>query len=248
MSIASNNIKDEALVIKHNKEIAKDTYEMVLTGGDFKKCEYGQFINLKVDNGFLRRPISICNFNEEELVIVYKAVGCGTRKLAQLQAGTTIDTLYPLGTGYQLPADSAKEILLVGGGIGLPPLLGWSKHLENLGKYNVRVIAGFQSEDDVFYQEEFTNLEPVIQSEDGTVIDYMDKHNINFDYYYSCGPMGMLKALAKKNENGQLLLEARMACGVGACMGCSVKTGKESYKRVCVEGPMFYASEVNYED
>ncbi len=242
MSIQSN-IRNKELVIKANKEIAKDTYEMILTGDDFTCCNYGQFINLKISKGFLRRPISICDFNDTELVISYKVVGCGTREMSEYQVGQTIDTLYPLGTGFHEPKEGSK-ILLVGGGIGTPPLKGWENYLQTLNKYEIKTICGFRDEDQVIYQNDFTDFTAVLDTANENVLSHIKKNEIEFDYYYSCGPMGMLKALANEYEHGQLLLEERMGCGFGACMGCSVKTGEEEYKRVCVEGPMFYASEV----
>ncbi len=240
-----SKIKNKIITIKSNNEIAKDTYEMILTGDDFTCCDYGQFINFKVNSGFLRRPISICDFNQQELIITYKVVGCGTKELASLQAGDKVDVLYPLGTGYHLPQDeNIKDIVLIGGGIGTPPLVGFAKYLESLGKYNVKTICGFRDESQMIYQDKFTDFNPVFDIDNENVLSYIQKNNIQFDYFYSCGPMGMLKALANNFEAGQLLLEERMGCGFGACMGCSVKTKEEEYKRVCVEGPMFYASEV----
>lgn len=238
-----SKVKNKNLVVKANKLIAKDTYEMILTGDDFTCCNYGQFINLKISKGFLRRPISICDFNETELIIAYKVVGCGTKEISEYQVGQQIDTLYPLGTGFSEPQD-ASDIVLIGGGIGTPPLKGWENHLRKLNKYNITTICGFRDEEQIIYQDDFTNFTAVLDSENENVLTYIKKNEIKFDYFYSCGPMGMLKALANEFENGQLLLEERMGCGFGACMGCSVKTGEETYKRVCVEGPMFYASEV----
>ncbi len=238
-----SNIRNKQLTIKVNKLIAEDTYEMTLTGDDFTCCNYGQFINLKISKGFLRRPISICDFNETELIITYKVVGCGTREISEYQVGSTIDTLYPLGTGFHEP-EAGSDILIIGGGIGTPPLKGWENYLQTLGKYNIKTVCGFRNEEQIIYSNNFKDFTAVLDSNDENVLTHIQKNNIKFDYFYSCGPMGMLKALANEFEDGQLLLEERMGCGFGACMGCSVKTDEEAYKRVCVEGPMFYASEV----
>ncbi len=243
MSIQSK-VKNKVLTIKSNKEIAKDTFEMVITGDDFTCCNYGQFVNIKVNSGFLRRPISICDFNEKELIITYKVVGSGTSEMSQYQPGHKVDVLYPLGTGFKLPQKSVKNIVLVGGGIGTPPLVGFSKYLEATGNYNIKTICGFRDEEHTIYADKFTDFTAVYDVNNENVISYLEKNEIAVDYFYSCGPTGMLKALANKYPEGQLLLEERMGCGFGACMGCSVKTKKEGYKRVCVEGPMFYASEV----
>ncbi len=239
-----SKVKNKMITIKSNKEIAKDTYEMILTGDDFTCCNYGQFINIKVTSGFLRRPISICDFNQTELIITYKAVGCGTKELASLKPETEIDVLYPLGMGFSLPPEGTKDVVLVGGGIGTPPLVGFSKFLESTGNYNVKTICGFSDQSQMIYEDKFNDFTPVFDTDGDNVVSYMQKNKIKVDYFYSCGPMGMLKALANNYQEGQLLLEERMGCGFGACMGCSVKTKENEYKRVCVEGPMFYASEV----
>ncbi len=239
-----SKVKNKVLTVKSNQEIAKDTFEMILIGDDFTCCDFGQFVNVKVNTGFLRRPISICDFNETELIITYKVVGDGTKEMSTYQFGHEVDVLYPLGTGFKLPEKSVKNIVLVGGGIGTPPLVGFSKFLEKTGKYNVQTICGFRDENQIIYADQFTDFTAVLDINNENVISYLEKNGIEVDYFYSCGPLGMLNALANKYPDGQLLLEERMGCGFGACMGCSVKTKKEGYKRVCVEGPMFYASEV----
>lgn len=246
MSIQSN-IKSKKLKVKSNKLIALDTYEMILTGDNFTCCQYGQFVNIKVTSGFLRRPISICDFNKEELVIVYKAVGLGTKEMASKQIAEELDVLYPLGTGFKLPEIDAKDILIIGGGIGTPPLKGWENYLRGLNKYNIKTICGFRDQSQVFYADKFNDFTPVYDTDKQNVLTYIKENELKFDYFYSCGPMGMLRALAHEFTDGQMLLEERMGCGFGACMGCSCKTGEKTYKRVCVEGPMFYAKEVRFD-
>lgn len=235
MSIVSKKLK-----IVENKLIAKNTYKMTLTGDDFTICTHGQFINLKVDSHYLRRPISISEFNEDKLVIIYKVFKSGTLQLSK--TSDFIECLYPLGKGFELPNNDVKEVCIIGGGIGVPPLVGWYKFLRKNTNLKIKVILGFKNEEDIICKNEFDDLTIALDSKNESCLNYLD---IN-DYTYSCGPMGLLNKIALSNPNGQMLVEERMGCGFGACMGCSWKISDSSYKRVCVEGPMFYNSEVNY--
>ena len=242
MSIQSN-----FLIIKKHEQIAKDTYLMELIGQEFSNCSYGQFINILIDGFFLRRPISICDISKEKLTIVYKIFGDGTKKLSQYVEGSKLNCLYPLGNGFTLPKADISNITIIGGGIGIPPLLGWYKYLDTLNKYNLRVVLGFNNKEDSFFVENFNNVSVSYASDNKNVIDILKEDNDETEFIYSCGPTSMLNALALKYEDGQLLLEERMGCGFGACMGCSKRVGLDNYKRVCVEGPMFTNEEVRYD-
>ncbi|XMB67440.1 dihydroorotate dehydrogenase electron transfer subunit [Mycoplasmatota bacterium zrk1] len=239
------------LKILSNDMIAKDVYEMVLKG-DFS-LRPGQFINIKVsdyDVPFLRRPISVADVFEDQLTIIYKVVGNGTEILSKKEIGEELDCLLNLGNGYDLNIES-KNIVLVGGGVGVPPLLYLAKELKKLGK-NLTIVLGFNSKEDIFLEEEFSKYGDVfITTTDGTygtkglVTTILDK--LEFDYYMTCGPEKMLLAMLKSYpNNGQLSFEERMGCGFGACMGCSCKT-LTGYKRICVEGPVMKSEEVIYE-
>lgn len=232
-----------AEVIKHEK-LTTDTYLLTLIGKGITNCQYGQFINLKIDGIYLRRPISICTIDAETISICYKVVGKGTKRLSAYQVGDQIDCLVGLGHGFELPLD-VKKVTLVGGGIGVPPLVGWYRYLKSNTSLEIDVVLGFQQPKDAIFTDEFENAQVVFDSEKQNVINALEK--IDVEYVYSCGPSGMLEALAKKYPNGQMLLEARMGCGFGACMGCSKQTGESKYKRVCVEGPMFTHEEVRYD-
>ncbi|MEG0918397.1 MAG: dihydroorotate dehydrogenase electron transfer subunit [Anaerovoracaceae bacterium] len=229
--------------ILSNREIAKNTFEMKLEcSDDFKP---GQFINIKIEGFYLRRPISVCDFNQKELTIIYKIVGEGTKVMSKLEKGISLDVLAPLGNGYDTSIIT-KEPILVGGGAGVPPMFGLAKALKAEGK-NPTVILGFNSKDEVFYEKEFKDLgvELVICTLDGSygakglVTDMFEES----DYSCGCGPEPMLKAIADKSDKGQYSFEARMACGFGGCMGCSCET-KYGSKRICKDGPVLNQEEI----
>lgn len=235
-----------------NKQLANGVYFMRLQGET--SCFYapGQFINIKLAGLYLRRPISVCDWREGSLDIIYKVVGKGTAQMAAMPYGEKLCALAGLGNGFTLPKDNTGQQVIVGGGVGVPPLYGLCKALV---KKSIRpyVVLGFKSQPDVFYRSEFSALGCAVQitTEDGTsglrgfVTDVL--RPMLFDYYYSCGPMPMLRAVhalgEEKGAAGQLSFEERMGCGFGACMGCSCET-LAGPKRICVEGPVMQSKEV----
>ena len=232
--------------IKSNEQIAKNVYRMQL-GGDTAGILPGQFVNIRVQGQFLRRPISVCNITDGILTIIYKIVGVGTEAMSHLPVGTQLDVLTVLGNGYDLTKAGDKP-LLVGGGVGVPPMYMLARQLREIGK-NVRVILGFNTKDEVFYEEEFRALgcDVTVTTVDGShgvkgfVTNALDGKQ---SYYYTCGPLPMIKALLQAaGTNGEVSMEERMGCGFGACMGCTIQTTKGP-KRVCKEGPVFPAGEL----
>lgn len=239
-------MQEEKSVIKQNQWIAQDTYKMCLASNITSFMSPGQFINIKIDGYTLRRPISISNIEENGYTIIYKVVGDGTKKLSTMQEGESIDVIGPLGSGF--PIDDQDNILIVGGGVGVPPLYEVAKQYRKHHK-NVEVVLGFNDQESIFYEQEFKSLgcNVSIATMDGsygtkgTVMDAIEANQIKNDYVYSCGPMPMLKALEEKYERGYTSFEARMACGIGACMGCVCKDKEDGdiYYRICKEGPVF---------
>lgn len=244
-------MKDSNLIIIQNIPLTSDVFQMKL-GGDISQVKNpGEFVNLKIDGFYLRRPISVCDKENEVLTLVYKAVGKGTEKMANMSPGDTIQTLTGLGNGYDLTKAGDKP-LLIGGGVGVPPMYYLAKKLIEQGK-DVTVILGFNTIDDVFYKKEFEDLgcETIVTTVDGTygtpgfVTDVLPE---NYTYFYTCGPEPMLKALYKETKtSGQFSFEERMGCGFGACMGCSCKT-VTGYKRICKDGPVLTKEEILWED
>ncbi len=235
--------------IVSNRPLTKDMYEMTLRGDTSAIAAAGQFVNIKLDGFFLRRPISVCHADEKELTILYKVVGKGTEAMAAMSAGDTLDILTGLGNGYTTKP-SGNAPLLVGGGAGVPPLYWLAKKLIAEGKC-VTVILGFNTAAEVFYKEEFETLgaRVLISTVDGScgtkgfVTDAMDNVDA-ITYTYACGPEPMLKALYDKTTvSGQYSFEERMGCGFGACMGCSCKT-KYGNKRICRDGPVLTKEEI----
>lgn len=232
--------------------IADDVYEMVLEGDGAKYISApGQFINIKINDSlqpYLRRPMSISDYDDDHIVIVFRVVGEGTAILKDKKVGSELDCLIGLGNGFTIKDGKA---LLVGGGLGTPPLYNLGKKLAKQG-YEVITVLGFNSAKDVFYQDKFAEFSKVYLATmdgslgtKGTVIDVIKQEEIAFDHYYACGPEPMLDALAiNYPDNGQLSFEARMGCGFGACMGCSCKVKTKPYKRICVEGPVLESDEV----
>ena len=234
--------------IKSNKMIAKNTYECVLVGDNSHITASGQFVNIQIEGFYLRRPISVCNVEGDELTLIYKAVGEGTEKMAATECGTKWDILTGLGNGYDL-APSGDRPLLIGGGAGVPPMYMLCRRLIEGGKHPT-VILGFGSRDEVFYEDEFRALgaDVIVTTVDGSygvrgfVTDAMA--DLDYTYFYTCGPEPMLKAIYDKSEtSGQFSFEERMGCGFGACMGCSCKT-KYGNKRICRDGPVLTKEEI----
>ena len=229
--------------------IAKDVYKMVL-GGDTSEIQgSGGFVNIKIDGLFLRRPISVCDYDDNTLTLIYKIVGSGTKKLSETENGTVLDILVGLGNGYDTQK-SGDAPLLLGGGVGVPPLYALCKKLISEGK-KPTVILGFNTAEEVFCREDFETLgaRVLVATADGSVgvkgfvTDAM-KEVENYTYFYTCGPMPMLKAVyAATVTSGQFSFEERMGCGFGACMGCSCKTNFGN-KRVCKDGPVFEKEEI----
>ena len=241
-------MKQEIMTIRENRKIAKDVFLMILEGDTSAVTASGQFINIKLDGLFLRRPISVCDYDEDTITIVYKAVGAGTEKMTQMTDGEKLDILVGLGNGYDI-SKSGDTPLLIGGGVGVPPMYNLCKKLIDAGK-SVSVILGFNSADEVFFENEFKFLgaKTYITTADGTagtkgfVTDVMN--DINYSYFYTCGPMPMFKAIENiAKTSGQYSFEERMGCGFGACMGCTCKT-KYGNKRICKDGPVLTREEI----
>ena len=245
-------MKQLTFEIKSNEQIAKNVYRMQL-GGDTTGILPGQFVNIRVQGQFLRRPISVCNIEqplnnvEPCLTIIYKVVGVGTEAMSHLPVGTQLDVLTVLGNGYDL-SKAGDEPLLVGGGVGVPPMYMLARQLREMGKA-VRVILGFNTKDEVFYEEEFCALgcDVTVTTVDGShgvkgfVTNALDGKQ---SYFYTCGPLPMIKALIQAaGTHGEVSMEERMGCGFGACMGCTIQT-TQGPKRVCKEGPVFPAEEL----
>jgi dihydroorotate dehydrogenase electron transfer subunit len=230
-----------------NVKIAKNTYEMVLRGDTSGIERPGQFVNLAIPELYLRRPISVCDWDDETLTIIYKIVGKGTDKMSRMESGEKLDVLTGLGNGYDTGKCGDKP-LLVGGGAGVPPMFALAKKLISEGK-SVSVMLGFNSEDEIFYEDKFLSIgaKTYVTTADGSygikgfVTDAM---NMDYTYTYACGPEPMLKALYSKAEtSGQYSFEERMGCGFGACMGCTCKT-KYGNKRICKDGPVLEKEEI----
>ena len=241
-------MKDSLFEIVSNRQIAKNTYEMVISGDISDITAPGQFVNLKLDGFYLRRPISVCDAVGSRLTLIYKVVGEGTEKMALMQRGEKILTLTGLGNGYDTSL-SGERPLLVGGGAGVPPMYMLCKKLIAEGK-KPTVILGFGSSDEVFYEEEFRVIgaNVIVTTVDGSygikgfVTDAFS--GVGYTYFYTCGPEPMLKAVYDRSEtSGQFSFEERMGCGFGACMGCSCKT-KYGNKRICRDGPVLVKEEI----
>lgn len=238
-------MKQNIYTILSNICVARDTYEMILEGDTGQISAPGQFLNIRLEGFFLRRPISICDWDDEQLTIIYKTVGQGTKRMSQLKPGQELDVLCPLGNGYDL--NKIKEApLLAGGGAGVPPMYGLAKALlrQNI---RPRVILGFNTGEEVFYEKEFQALgaDVTVTTADGTYGQkgFVTEAFESADYGCACGPEPMLRAVSEKVKDGQFSFEARMACGFGGCMGCSCKT-KYGTKRICREGPVLEKEEI----
>ena len=240
-------MKEVILEVVDNINVKNDIYLLTLSGDVSEIKNSGEFAELKLNNYYLRRPISIHDVENNTVKFLYKVLGHGTRDLTKYKKGDKIPTILGLGNGF-INKDSKKP-LLIGGGIGMAPLYKLAKDFTNKG-IKPTIILGFKNREEVCYVEEFSKYGNVIVTTDdgtygykGNPVSYLKENNVDHDYYYACGPQIMLKFLTLYSLNGEVSLEARMGCGFGACMGCSIET-KNGVKRVCKEGPVFYSSEV----
>lgn len=232
------------------RQLTETVFEMKLRG-DVSGIKCGQFVNLLIDGLYLRRPISVCDLNGDTLTLVYKVVGKGTQKMSEMKVGEKLDVLTQLGNGYDLSL-SGKSPLLIGGGVGVPPMFLCAKRLIGGGK-SVTVVLGFNTKEEIFYEEEFKKLgaKVIVTTVDGSygvkgfVTDAMK--DLEYTYFYTCGPEPMLKAVYNASKtSGQFSFEERMGCGFGACMGCSCKT-LYGNKRICKDGPVLVKEEIIWE-
>ena len=240
-------MKQSIFKILSNTPLTSTVFKMVLQGDTSAITAPGQFVNIQLSGRFLRRPISVCDYDGSTLTILYKVVGGGTAQMAAMEEGQTLDILTGLGNGYDLSVSGAHPVLL-GGGVGIPPLYRLAKDLLAQGK-TVSVVLGFNTASEVFYADEFRALgcDVTVTTVDGSygtkgfVTDALPE---NYTYFYTCGPEPMLKAVYRAAlTSGQMSFEERMGCGFGACMGCSCKT-LTGYKRICKEGPVMRKEEI----
>lgn len=239
--------KQNKYKILSNDALTENIYKMVLGGDTQYIAAPGQFINIQLDGKFLRRPISVCDYSDDTITIIYKVVGEGTEQMKQLAVGDVLDVLTGLGNGYDI--SKSTKPLLIGGGVGVPPMYNLAKALINDGQ-KVSVVLGFNTAKEIFYEDEFKALgcDVFVTTVDGSygikgfVTDAMK--DIDYDYFYTCGPLPMFKAIYNATEtSGQFSFEERMGCGFGACMGCSCKT-KYGNKRICKDGPVLVKEEI----
>ncbi len=244
-------MKQGIFTISKNEKLTDNVYKMILVGDTSDITACGQFINIQLDGLYLRRPISVCDCDEQTVTIIYKVVGKGTEQMSGMAVGEKLDVLTGLGNGYDLSLSGDSPVLL-GGGVGVPPLYMLAKELLKQGK-EVSVILGFNSKDEVFYEQEFKDLgcNVTVTTVDGSygVKGFVtNAYPEKYSYFYTCGPEPMLKAIYKTaTTDGQMSFEERMGCGFGACMGCSCKT-MAGYKRICKDGPVMLKEEILWED
>ena len=233
-----------------NEPLTPDVWRMVLAGDTQWITRPGQFVNIELEGLYLRRPISISDWSEDTITIIYKVVGRGTEQMSRMVAGQELDVLTGLGNGFDADVE-CQQPLLVGGGVGVPPLYRLAKELIARGR-KVSVVLGFNTAKEVFYAEEFRALgaDVYVSTADGSVgtkgfvTDAIRENGVDFDFFYSCGPLPMLKALCDCTDvKGELSFEERMGCGFGACMGCSCKT-LAGNKRICKDGPVMKREEI----
>lgn len=239
---------ESVFTVISNEKIAKNTYKMILSGNT-DGARSGQFVNIKIDGFFLRRPISVCDIEENTLTLIYKTVGVGTDKLSKTEKGEKLDILAFLGNGYNL-SKSGEAPLLIGGGVGVPPLFLLAKKLVKEGK-KPTAILGFNSADEIFLKDEFEaiGVKTFIATADGSVgthgfVTDVMKNTGGYTYFYTCGPEPMLRAVyGESKTDGEFSFEERMGCGFGACVGCTCKT-KYGNKRICRDGPVLSKEEI----
>ena len=245
-------MKQSIFEIKENIALNQSIMKMVLLGNTTNITKPGQFVNIKIDGLYLRRPISVNDYDNETLTLIYKIVGKGTEKMAQLKVGDKLDILTGLGNGYDM-SKAGDKVLLIGGGVGVPPLFNLAKKLIAQNK-KVEVVLGFNTKNEIFYEAEFEAIGANVHvtTVDGSygikgfVTDAIS--SLDYDYFYTCGPEPMLKAVYKATKtSGQFSFEERMGCGFGACMGCTCKT-LYGNKRICKDGPVLEKEEIIWGD
>lgn len=239
--------KQNIYKILSNESLTTDVYKMVLQGDTQYITKPGQFINIALTGKFLRRPISVCDYDDSTITIIYKVVGEGTEQLKNMPVGETLDVLTGLGNGYDI--SKSTKPLLIGGGVGVPPMYNLAKTLINAGQ-NPTVVLGFNTKSEVFYEDEFNKLgcKTIVTTVDGSygakgfVTNVLA--DVDYDYFYTCGPLPMFKAVYNATSvSGQFSFEERMGCGFGACVGCTCKT-KYGNKRICKDGPVLLKEEI----
>ncbi len=244
-------MKQSIFTILTNEPLTSTVYKMTLSGDTTPITAPGQFVNIKLEGQFLRRPISVCDCEDGLLTLIYKVVGRGTEQMSKMLSGEKLDLLTGLGNGYDTTL-TGDHPLLLGGGVGVPPLYMLAKQLRAEGK-TVSVVPGFNTKDEIFYENEFKALgcDVTVTTADGSygvkgfVTNAMD---VDYTHVCTCGPEPMLKAVYKAcTTDGQFSFEERMGCGFGACMGCSCKT-ITGYKRICKEGPIMRKGDILWED
>ncbi len=244
-------MKQSIFTIIENAALTRDVWRMRLRGDTSAITAAGQFVNVQLDGLFLRRPISVCDCEGDVLTLIYKVVGKGTAQMAKMSAGETLDVLTGLGNGYDLTL-AGEHPLLIGGGVGVPPLYMLAKKLRARG-LRVSVILGFNTESEIFCREDFAALGcdvtvTTVDGSYGTKGFVTDAMGADYSYFYTCGPEPMLRAVYRASKtSGQMSFEERMGCGFGACMGCSCKT-LTGNKRICKEGPVMKKEEILWED
>ena len=241
-------MKQGLFTVVSNRALTENVYRMELSGDTSAIAGPGQFVEVAVPGKFLRRPISVCDYSENALTLIYKVVGSGTDILSGMSASAQLDILTGLGNGYDLSLSGDRPVL-VGGGVGVPPMYALAKKLLQQGK-SVQVVLGFNKESEIFLAEEFRALgaQVYVATADGSVgvkgfvTDVI--RDLEYTYFYSCGPMPMFRAMENvMTTSGQYSFEERMGCGFGACMGCAIQTASGA-KRVCKDGPVFPREEV----
>ncbi len=240
-------MKQVVYTVSSNRPLTADVWEMKLVGDASPITAPGQFINIRLDGLFLRRPISVCGWDRSGLTIVYKVVGRGTAEMSRMSPGRELDVLSGLGNGFDV-GKCGSRTLVIGGGVGTPPMYGLAKALLSAGKTPVAIL-GFNTKSEIFYEDQFKALgvETIVATADGSYgVKGFATHALpeHYDYFCACGPEPMLKAVcAAARTSGQLSFEERMGCGFGACMGCSCET-KYGSKRICRDGPVLEKEEI----
>lgn len=241
-------MQQQICTILENKPLTELVWRMRLQADTAAITVPGQFVNLKLEGLYLRRPISICDWDEHSITLIYKVVGQGTEAMTALTPGQQIDTLIGLGNGYDMTRAGTHPVC-IGGGVGVPPMYGLAKRLAAQGR-DVTVILGFNTREEIFYEEEFQALgvKTLIATADGSrgvkgfVTDVLP--TLTYSYFFTCGPMPMFRAIEQiAVTSGQFSFEERMGCGFGACMGCTCKT-KYGNKRICKDGPVLQREEI----